>query len=111
MADGQCVHDKIDTAGCESEIAALAKCGVGVGGVDACQLYANDLIAKYEECGISVSTGGSGSAVCTDAQAKQASCLDACISKVDCPCLKDPTGSGCDVKLKPYSDCAAACLK
>jgi hypothetical protein len=113
VADGQCVNDKFDTGGCESEITDLAKCGVSVGNIDACTLFANDLYAKYEECGVSVSMSGSGgtSATCTDAAAKQATCLDACLSKADCNCLKNPAGSTCATDQKPFNDCAAACLK
>jgi hypothetical protein len=82
-------------------------------GKNACQQYDDDLIAKYQSCGISVmtstSTSSSTSTTCTDALAKQANCLDACLPKVDCPCTKDPTGSACAQNQRPYSNCVVAC--
>jgi hypothetical protein len=93
-------------------LSALGILGVGCS-KDACTQYSDDLVAKYNECGITVTTGSSTgtAAACTDTLAKQATCLDACVSKIDCACTKDPTGSGCADKLKPYSDCVVPCLK
>ena len=85
---------------------------LGVGcGKNSCDAYADDLVAKLEECGVEVtSTSGSGTTVeCTDALAKQADCLDACLPKYDCACFKDPTGDGCTDKITAYSDCTVAC--
>jgi hypothetical protein len=85
--------------------------GGSTGTKNACQKLADDLFQKYASCGINVSAGNTGSETCTPALAAQASCLDACIDKIDCACIKDSSMAGCDKKLKPYSDCATACLK
>jgi hypothetical protein len=78
---------------------------------DACERYADDVNAKYTSCGIMAQpgSGSTSSGACTDALAKQANCLDACLPKVDCGCTKDPTAAGCAAKLKPYQDCVTAC--
>lgn len=111
VSNGECVNDELSTAGCESEIEALAKCGAGTVG-DACQAYANEVIAKYEACGITLSGGStSGSTTCTDVQAKQATCLKACVSLIDCGCLNDPSGADCAAKQQPYIDCVTPCVQ
>lgn len=85
-------------------------------GKDACQSFADDLVAKYKECGIVSSSTATGTTTgtaqqCTDALAKKSTCLDGCVPKIDCPCTKDPTGTGCADKLKPYTDCVTACAQ
>lgn len=51
---------------------------IGVGcGKDACATYGDDLLAKYDECGIAATSGGSGSsatATCTEDDAKLLGC-------------------------------------
>ncbi len=111
VANGQCIDDELSTAGCASELEALDKCGVGVA-KDACEQAANDFLAKYEECGITIASGStspSTSATCTEADAKLFGCLAACLPYVDCPCLKDPNGPTCADDQKKYFDCQVAC--
>lgn len=94
-------------------LGAIGATGVGCG-KDACTAFGDDLASKYSSCGVTVTSGSAStsvSATCTDAQAKQASCLDACLPKADCDCLKNPVMSGCVDKQKDYNDCNAACLK
>jgi len=85
-------------------------------GKNACETLADDLKAKYDSCGIMATGTATGTSTgttqsCTGSVQTQATCLDQCVPKIDCACTKDPTGAGCADKLKPYSDCALACLK
>ncbi len=92
-------------------LGATGALGIGCG-KDACATYADDLVAKYEECGITIastSTSSSASATCTDADAKLLGCYDACLPDVNCACFKDPTGSTCADDQKKYNDCMTAC--
>jgi hypothetical protein len=86
---------------------------IGVGcGKDACATYGDDLLAKYDECGIAATSGGSGSsatATCTEDDAKLLGCFSTCLPEVDCVCFKDPGGSTCEVDQKPYTKCMADC--
>lgn len=93
--------------------------GSGAGGAggttetitNACQHYAEKLVAKYAECGIEVNIGGSGgSAICSASDTALASCLEGCLQYVDCACTVDPSPPGCSDKLKPYTDCISACV-
>lgn len=77
-------------------------------GVDACTNYENDLTEKYKSCGVSVPAASSASS-CSDVAAKRADCLDRCISKIDCGCLKDPKGANCTTTTQSYTDCANDC--
>lgn len=103
--------------GCGGTVTGGSGGGGGTGGSggttasgNACQKYADTLIAKYTECGIEVTgTGGSTSAECTPDLAVLAACYEACVPKVDCACLKDPTGADCSTKQQPYIDCVTAC--
>lgn len=112
LSKAQCIDDALSLAGCESELEAFDKCDAGVVGQDACQRYADHLIAKYEDCGIviaSASTSSSVQVTCTEADAKLLGCYDACLPLVNCACLKDPTGNTCADDQKQYNDCMTAC--
>jgi len=90
----------------------VASAGVLVAcGGNACDTYVDDAKAKFDECGISTqsTSAATGGGTCDAASAKLADCLDACLPKIDCGCLKDPTGADCATKLQPYTDCATAC--
>jgi len=111
-ANTSCSGTTVEQTGCEAENAALSKCAPGSGVGDPCQLYADGLIAKYKECGIDIGGGGNpGTTTCTGALAVQASCLSTCTDKIDCPCTLNPSGPGCTISLKPYTDCVTSCLQ
>jgi hypothetical protein len=86
----------------------------GAGGAtitNACQHYADALIAKYAECGIEVGTSGSGGSYpCSASDAATSTCLEGCLPTIDCPCTVDSTGPGCGDKLKPFADCVTKCV-
>lgn len=92
--------------------------GLGNGGAggtttitDPCKHYGDALVAKYAECGIEVSVGGSGGGVtCSASDAVLATCLEGCLPSVDCACTKDPSGPDCADKQKPYVDCITVCV-
>ncbi len=102
-----CVAGQIDDDGCEVELDAVSKCGAFLG--NACDKYAADIQAKYAECGITGAGGSSGGSDCSPAEAKAAACYDACVPKLDCACLVDPSGADCSAKLQVYGDCVTAC--
>jgi hypothetical protein len=102
-----CVAGAIDEDGCEVERDALVECGGFLGNV--CDKFVADLNAKYAECGITGSGGGTGSGECTPAQSQVDACYDACLPKLDCPCLVNPSGAGCGDKLNVYGNCVSAC--
>lgn len=77
---------------------------------DWCEQMAKDLVAKYESCGLVVTTMPSG-VECTAELTAQAQCIETCIPLIDCPCVKDPGSSpDCQSKIQPYSDCLNKCL-
>lgn len=82
--------------------------GVGCGG-DKCAAYADDLIAKYEECEITTTPTPSGSSVCTEAEAALDECQDACLPLANCACWQNANGPTCATDAKPYDDCMANC--
>lgn len=102
-----CVAGRIDEDGCEVQLTAVSKCGAFLG--NACDKYVADLVAKYSECGITGTGGGSGSSECTVAEATLATCYDACLPGLDCNCLVDPTAAGCSDQINTYSNCITAC--
>jgi hypothetical protein len=113
-----CKDDKVQIDGCDGENEALFKCSSkikldGIGG-NACERYAEKVIAKYEGCGVKIETGdqGSGETSCSDSQAKQAACLTPCIDKVPCECVnpdKIAAGECTEEKSKDVNDCVSAC--
>ena len=79
-------------------------------GPNPCDQYAQDVQAKYQQCGIAIPGGDTGNkSSCSASEARTANCYDACLSKVCCECTKEPTAPGCAAQLQPYSDCVAAC--
>lgn len=115
LSSGQCVADRLDASACEGQEQALAACGVRILGTDACQMIANHQMARWEECGIDVDVNdfwsASGDVECYEALAVQAECFDACIPLSDCTCLKAPKDPTCDTAMKPFLDCANACVE
>lgn len=109
-----CVDDKVDFDGCDAEAEALSKCGgpVVLGG-NACERYADTVIAKYAECNVDLATGNGGEVECSPENAVLASCLSPCIVELDCVCI-DPdliANGDCTAEAsQSYSDCSAACL-
>lgn len=81
---------------------ALQGCG------NDCDAAADDITAKYEECGITLPAGGDGDGggECTDEAAKLATCLAACVTAADCKALdgSDPAA------LMKYGECTGKCL-
>lgn len=90
-------------------LSALASVLVGCE-KDACTAYQEHETARYKECGLDLVSGVCSEAcLCTDTRAEFAHCADACLPKLDCECVKDPTRSDCEARTKPYSDCFHAC--
>ena len=73
----------------------------------ACDKYANDLEAKNEQCGLGVGIVESMS--CAGNAGTLADCLDGCLAKLDCACVKMPMSAACRAVEQPYDDCAGAC--
>jgi hypothetical protein len=77
---------------------------------DPCQKYTDDYVDRENACGLHEEKHPYPSYACTEAVVREVECFDACLSKIDCDCIQTPTASGCDVKMKPYYDCAMPCL-
>lgn len=80
-------------------------------GKNACERYADSVVAKLEECRITDSgeAGTPDLGPCDDAAAAFVECLDTCLPKFDCACQADPSGEGCDAKRKEYATCTTDC--
>jgi hypothetical protein len=80
--------------------------GVGCGG-NKCDAAADTIIAKYESCGIEVTTTTEGgeTAECTDALGKQSECIATCTDTATCETLKGEDAEGA-VK---YAECLGGC--
>lgn len=109
-----CVDDKIEVDGCDAEADALAKCGgpVVIGG-NACERYADVVVAKYATCNVELEVGNGEEVECSEANVKLATCLIPCVDKLGCECI-DPDlieqGACTAESSQVYSDCSSACL-
>jgi hypothetical protein len=73
-----------------------------------CEKAADDMTAKYEECGFEIADGdGDGEeAECTDEAAELATCTADCVTNADCAALD---GSDLDLALE-YATCLSDCI-
>lgn len=110
LTDQSCKNGKIDETECATEIGSANGCADAYH-TSRCQKYADDLYAKYGECGIEISDPPGKVSYCSAADAVLADCSDACLPLVNCPCWVDPAGADCPTKTKPFNDCLAACQK
>ena len=78
---------------------------------DACEKLADDITAKYEDCGVDLpeSDGGDDSSGDTECDKEQAECYSGCYTDADCAAFTGGTSADALDALTSWSDCVAAC--
>lgn len=76
--------------------------------LNACEVYAAKVQAKYDECDIPTGGAGEGGAGTCDAEAQMlAPCFEACFDGVTCDVLSGDDLDG----LEMYADCVTGCTE
>lgn len=76
-------------------------------GPNKCEKAGDDIVAKYESCGIEVTTtdGGGETAECTEELGKQSECVAKCTTDATCETLKGEDVDG----AVAYAECLGGC--
>lgn len=107
-----CTDGQLEGDGCEPQAEKLYECTNAEGGgpipgaKTACDLAADAIIAKYEECNIAVTVDPDAEmAECTEALGKQSICVADCTTEASCETLKGEDQDG----AVAYAECIGGC--